>query len=157
MFIDDIRVYSKLKEEHEGNLRTILEVLRTKQLYAKFSKCEFWLDKVMFLGHVIFADGVYIDLSKTAAIMNWEPSKNVTEVQSFLGLTGYYQRFVQDFSIIASSLTKLLRKNLKFEWTPECQKSFDILKEKLITVLVLSLLVEEGKYVVYDVAEATRK
>ena len=94
VFIDDILVYYKSKEEHEGHLRMVLEVLRTEQLYAKFSKCEFWLDKVMFLGHVISAEGVYVDPSKVAAIVNWEPPKDVTEVRSFLGLEGYYRRFI---------------------------------------------------------------
>ena len=108
------------------------------------------MDKVVFLGHVISVEGVYVDPNKIAAIVNWEPPKTVTKVRSFLGLVGYYRRFVQDFSIIVSPLTKLLRKNVKFDWTPECQQSFEILKEKLITALVLSLLVERGKYVVYS-------
>ena len=108
------------------------------------------MDKVIFLGHVISAEGVYIDSNKITTIVNQEPPKTVTKVRSFLGLVGYYRRFVQDFSIIVSPLTKLLRKNVKFDWTPECQQSFEILKEKLITAPVLSLPVEGGKYVVYS-------
>ena len=150
VFIDDILVYSRTREEHEKHLKVVLEILRERQLYAKFSKCEFWLDKVIFLGHVISAEGIYVDPSKIAAIVNWEPPSSVTEVRSFLGLAGYYRRFVQDFSIIASPLTKLLRKNVKFLWTPECQQSFEILKEKLITAPILSLPVEGGRYVVYS-------
>ena len=90
MFIDNILVYSKLKEEHKEHLRTILVILRTRQLYAKFSKCEFWLDKVAFLGHVISAEGVFVDSSKITVIVNWEPPRNVTKIQSFLGVTQYY-------------------------------------------------------------------
>ena len=150
VFIDDILVYSRTREEHEKHLKMVLEILRERQLYAKFGKCEFWLDKVIFLGHVILAEGIYVDLSKIAAIVNWEPPSNVTEVRSFLGLAGYYRRFVQDFSIIASPLTKLLRKNVKFLWTPECQQSFETLKEKLITAPILSLPIEGGRYMVYS-------
>ena len=87
----------------------------------KFSKCEFGLDKVTCLGHVISAKEVYVDPSKIATIVNWEPPRKVTEIRSLLGLVGYYQRFVQDFSIIASPLTKLLRNNVKFEWNLNCQ------------------------------------
>ena len=112
VFIDDILVYSKSSVEHEEHLRIVLSILRDKQLYAKFSKCEFWLDRVIFLGHVISAEGVWVDPSKIAAIVNWEPPRNVTEVRSFLGLAGYYRRFVQDFSIIASPITKLLTKDV---------------------------------------------
>ena len=130
VFIDDILVYSKTSVEHEEHLRIVLSILRDKQLYAKFSKCEFWLDRVIFLGHVISTEGVYVDPNKIAAIVNWEPPRSVTEVRSFLGLTGYYRRFVRDFSIIASPMTKLLRKDVRYRWTPECQQSFEILKKK---------------------------
>ena len=107
--------------QHDENLSTLLEILRSKQLYAKFSKCEFWLDKVTFLGYIISADGVYMHPSKIAAIVNWELPRNVTEIRSFSRIAGYYRRFVQDFSIIASPLMKLLRKNTKFEWTLDCR------------------------------------
>ena len=150
VFIDDILVYSKSSKEHEEHLRIVLSILRNKQLYAKFSKCEFWLDRVIFLGHVISAEGVWVDPSKIAAIVNWEPPKSVTEVRSFLGLAGYYRRFVQDFLIIASPMTKLLRKDVRYRWTPECQRSFEILKERLTTAPVLTLPVEGGRFVVYS-------
>ena len=123
IFIDDILVYSRSKEEYIDNLRMVLQILRDKQLYAKFSKCEFWLEKVVFLGHVISAEGVYIDPKKIEAILSCKPPTSVYKVCSFLGFTGYYRRFVQNFSIIASPLTKLLRKNTKFVWNEECQNS----------------------------------
>ena len=91
VFIDDILVYSKSSLEHEEHLRIVLSTLRNKQLYAKFSKCEFWLDRVIFLGHVISAEGVYVDPNKIAAIVNWEPPRSVTEVRSFLDLASYYR------------------------------------------------------------------
>ena len=126
MFIDDNLVYSRTKDEHTEHLRMVLEISRERQLYTKFSKCEFWLDKIIFLGHVISAEGIYVDPSKITVIVNWEPPTSVTKIQSFLDLVGYYRRFVQDFSIIASPLTKLLSKNMKFIWTLECQQSFEI-------------------------------
>ena len=117
----------------------MLQTLRDKQLYAKFSKCEFWLEEVVFLGHVISAEGVYVDPKKIEAILSWKPPTSVHEVRSFLGLAGYYRRFVQNFSIIASPLTKLLRKNVKFVWNEECQGSFDELKAFLTSASVLTL------------------
>ena len=91
IFIDDILVYSKSKEEYEEHLKMILGILRAKQLYVKFSKCEFWLNKVAFLGHVILAEGVYMDPSKITGVVNWELPRNITEIRSFLGLVGYYR------------------------------------------------------------------
>ncbi|GJR13571.1 putative reverse transcriptase domain-containing protein [Tanacetum coccineum] len=124
VFINDILVYSKSKEEHEIHLREILETLRKEKLYAKFSKCQFWLQEVQFLGHVINSKGLKVDPAKIKALMNWQAPKNVGEILSFLGLTGYYQRFIQDFSKIASSLTKLRKKNALFEWGEEQEEAF---------------------------------
>ena len=104
VFIDDILVYSKTEEEHAVHLRLALETLREHQLYAKFSKCEFWLKEVAFLGHVISAGGISVDPEKIKAILEWKTPTSVTEIRSFLGLAGYYRKFVEGFSRIASQL-----------------------------------------------------
>ncbi|KAG8498138.1 hypothetical protein CXB51_007053 [Gossypium anomalum] len=150
VFIDDILVYSRDEEEHAEHLRTVLQILRENQLYAKFSKCEFWLREVGFLGHIVSAEGIRVDPSKISAIVNWSPPKNVSEVRSFLGLAGYYRRFVQGFSMIASPMTRLLQKDVKFEWTDECQQSFNRLKDLLTKAPVL-VQPEPGKeFVIYS-------
>ena len=110
VFIDDILVYSGNLEEHAEHLRRVLQILRERQLYATFSKCQFWLDKVAFLGHVISAEGISVDPQKIKAIVNWKPPMNVFEVRSFLGLAGYYRKFVEVFLKIATPLTNLLKK-----------------------------------------------
>ena len=124
VFIDDILVYSPTAEEHEHHLRTVLEKLAQHQLYAKFSKCEFWLQEVAFLGHVLSAEGVAVDPAKIEAMKEWDQPRNVTEVKSFLGLAGYYRRFFENFSKIARPMTNLLKKTKEFEWTLECEQSF---------------------------------
>ena len=149
VFIDDILIYSSSKEVHEQHLRTVLQILREQQLYAKFSKYEFWMEEIAFLGHIVSKEGVKPDPSKVKAIMEWEAPRNVTEIQSFLGLAGYYRRFVQDFSIFARPLTNLLKKNVQFRWTETCQKSFEKLKEALTTTPVLALPTGEGGFIVY--------
>ncbi|KAL0378461.1 UNVERIFIED_CONTAM: Transposon Ty3-G Gag-Pol polyprotein [Sesamum radiatum] len=149
VFIDDILVYSRSMEEHEQHLRIVLQILKEKELYAKLSKCEFWINQVVFLGHVISGDGVMPDPAKVKAIMEWRVPKNATEVRSFLGLAGYYRRFVEGFSIIAGPLTKLLRKGVVFQWTEQCQRSFDELKKRLTSTPILVLPSGSGGYVVY--------
>jgi hypothetical protein len=119
VFIDDILIFSKTEEEHEKHLRMVLEKLRSNQLYAKFSKCEFWLTEVAFLRHVISAGGISVDLSKVKDVLNWMPPTNASEIRSSLGLAGYYRRFIKDFSKIAKPMTKLLEKNKDFDWTKE--------------------------------------
>ena len=125
VFIDDILVYSKDAHEHEQHLRIVMETLREKKVYAKLSKCDFWLKEVSFLGYIVLTEGIRVDPIKIEAIVNWKPPRNVTEVRSFLCLAGYYRRFVKGFYVIASLLTKLLRKGVKFEWTDKCQNSFE--------------------------------
>ena len=137
-FIDDILVSSKDAHEHEQHLKIVLQTLREKKLYAKLSKCDFWLKEVSFLGHIMSSEGIRVDPTKIEAIVNWKPPRNVTEVRSFLGLAGYYRRFMKGFSAIASPLTKLLRKGIKFEWTDKCQNNFEQLKEMLVEAPVLT-------------------
>ena len=108
-------MYSKTIEEHKEHLRVVLQTLRERKLYAKFKKCEFWLDRVAFLGHVVTKVGISIDPAKVEAIVNWSKPTNVTEIRSFLGLADYYRRFVKGFSSLAAPLTKLTKKNIKFE------------------------------------------
>ena len=139
VFIDDILVYSKSKEDHVEHLRLVLSTLREHKLYAKFSKCEFWLEEVAFLGHIVSKDGVSVDPAKIKAVSEWPTPKNVTEIRSFLGLAGYYRRFVRDFSKIARPMTTLMKKEKRFEWTDECETAFQILKERLTTAPVLAL------------------
>jgi hypothetical protein len=138
-FIDDILIFSKMEEEHEKHLRLVLEKLRSNKLYAKFSKCEFWLTKVTFLGHVISAGGVLVDPGKVKDVLNWMPPTTASEIQSFLGLAGYYRQFIKDFSKIAKPMMKLLEKNKAFEWTTECQASFEELRKCLTSAPVLVL------------------
>nr|AAK92604.1 Putative retroelement [Oryza sativa Japonica Group] len=139
VFIDDILIYSRTKEEHEEHLRLALEKLREHQLYAKFSKCEFWLSEVKFLGHVISAGGVAVDPSNVESVTNWKQPKTVSEIRSFLGLAGYYRRFIENFSKIAKPLTRLLQKDVKYKWSEECEQSFQELKSSLISAPILIL------------------
>ena len=117
VFINDILVCSKSKEEHAEHLRIVLQVLRENKLFVKLSKYEFWLDKISFLGHIMSGEGIAVDLAKVEAVSDWPIPKSVTEVQSFLGLASYYRWFVKDFSKIARSLTKFIRKGEKFIWS----------------------------------------
>jgi hypothetical protein len=138
VFIDDILIYSKTKEEHVEHLRIVLTRLREHQLYAKFSKCEFWLDTIPFLGHILSAQGVAVDPSKVKDILEWKPPTTVHQVRSFLGMAGYYRRFIPDFSKIAKPITELLKNHVKFVWSFECNKAFEKLKRLLTTALVLA-------------------
>jgi hypothetical protein len=139
VFINDILIFSKTEEEHKKHLRLLLEKLRSNKLYSKFIKCEFWLTEVTFLGHVISAGGVSIDPGKVKDVLNWMPPTTASEIQSFLGLAGYYYRFINDFSKIAKTMTKLLEKNKAFEWIAECQASFKELKKCLTSAPILVL------------------
>jgi ribonuclease HI len=149
VFIDDILIYSKSAAEHEQHLRVVLEKLRTHRLYAKFSKCEFWLEKVAFLGHILTAEGVSVDPEKVEAVSNWRQPTNVGEIRSFLGLAGYYRRFIEGFSKIARPMTELLKKEKKFVWTEACEKSFQELKKRLTTAPVLTLPDNQRDFVIY--------
>ena len=124
VFIDDILIYSKSKEEHEDHLRIVLQAFRDHQLYAKFSKCEFWLTNVRFLGHVVSASGVSVDPKKVEAAMGWERSNSVFEIRSFLGFARYYRRFIENFSRLAMPMMKLTQNEVKFEWNDVCERAF---------------------------------
>jgi len=139
VFIDDILIYSENKEEHADHLRVVLEVLREHKLYGKLSKCEFWLDEVHFFGHVISAQGISVDPAKVETMLKWERPQTVTEVRSFLGLAGYYRRFVEGFSKMVSPLTQLTRKDQPFSWTDECEICFEDMKRRLTTAPILAI------------------
>ncbi|XXG62522.1 hypothetical protein AAC387_Pa05g0863 [Persea americana] len=149
VLIDDVLVYSKFKEEHEHKLRTSLQLLRDNQLYAKLSNCEFWLKQVAFLGYIISKDGLTVDPKKVAAVVNWGSPRNAAKIRSFLGLAGYYRRFMKGFSTIASPLTKLTRKDVPFVWNEECEKSFQELKSRLTTAPILTLPYGRGGFVFF--------
>jgi hypothetical protein len=138
VFIDDILIYSKTEEDHVDHLRVVLQRLRDHRLYAKFSKCEFWLNSVKFLGYTISSKGISIDPTKVQEVMDWKPTTSVHQIRSFLGLAGYYQRFIPDFSKIAKPMTELLKKEVKFHWDDKCEKTFHTLRKLLTTALVLA-------------------
>ena len=137
VFIDDILVYSKNEEEHAGHLHVVLQRLREHHLYAKLSKCDFWLKEIKFLGHTIPQAGIVVDPDKVQEVMNWKPPTTVRQIQSFLGLAGYYRRFIEGFSKIAKPMTSLLEKGREFKWDEKCQDSFDQLKKRLMSPPVL--------------------
>jgi hypothetical protein len=137
VFIDDIFIYSKSVSDHEKHLRLVLQKLRDNQLYTKYSKCKFWIDKVPFLGHIISNGGISVDLAKVKEIVAWSIPTTITEVRSLLGLVGYYWRFIEGFSKIAKPMTSLLEKGREFKWDEKCQESFDQLKKRLMSPQVL--------------------
>ena len=149
VFVDDILIYSRSKREHEGHLRIVLQLLRDHQQYAKFTKCEFWLTELRFLRHVVSASGVSVDPEKVEAVMSWERPKSVFEIRSFLGLDGYYRRFIEDFSQLATSMTRWTWKEVKFDWDDRCKEAFQDLKRRL-TLAPILIVPERGQgYTVY--------
>lgn len=149
VFVDDILIYSKNEEYHAEHLRMVLEVLREKKLFAKLSKCDFWLEEVSFLGHVISKGGVAVDPSKIEAMSRWEAPKSVSEIRSFLGLAGYYRKFIEGFSKLALPLTMLTRKGQAFIWDSKCEEGFQELKRRLTTAPILILPNPSKPFVVY--------
>ena len=131
VFVDDILIYSQSEWEHEHHLRIVLQLLRDHQMYAKFSKYEFWLTEVRFLGHVVSASGVSVDPEKVEAMMSWERPNSVFEIRNFLGLVGYYRRFIEDLSRLAAPMTRLTGKEIKFDWDDRCEEAFQKLKRRL--------------------------
>jgi hypothetical protein len=130
VFIDDILIYSKNEEEHAKHLRIVLTRLREHQLYAKFSKCVFWLEEIQFLGHVLSAKGIAVDPNKVEDILEWKLTTTV--------LAGYYRRFIPDFSNIVKPITGLLKNDIKFDWSSKCNEAFEQLKVLLATAPVLA-------------------
>jgi hypothetical protein len=149
VFIDDIMIFSKNEEEHDEHLRLVLQKLREDQLYAKLSKCNFWLKEVSFLGHIISEGGISVDPSKVKGVLSWNTLQNVSDIQSFLGLAGYYRRFIEGFSKIAKPMTELLEKGKTFEWMPRREASFEELKKRLTTAPVLTMPDMEKPFPIY--------
>ncbi|GJZ75610.1 putative reverse transcriptase domain-containing protein, partial [Tanacetum coccineum] len=146
VFIDDILIYSRNEKEH---LKIILELLKKEELYAKFSKCEFWINTVKFLGHVIDSSGIHVDPAKIEAVKNWASPTTPSEIRQFLGLAGYYRRFIEGFSKIAKPMTELTQKNQKFDWGEEQEEAFQLLKQKLCAAPILALPEGSEDFVVY--------
>ncbi|GJS77742.1 reverse transcriptase domain-containing protein [Tanacetum coccineum] len=155
VFIDDILIYSKNKQEHEEHLKLILELLKKEELYAKFSKCEFWIPKVQFLGHVIDSEGIHVDPAKIESIKDWTSPKSPTEIHQFLGLAGYYRRFIEGFSKIAKPMTKLTQKKVKFVWGDKQEAAFQLLKQKLCSAPILALPEGSEDFIAY--CDASKK
>ncbi|GKD16261.1 putative reverse transcriptase domain-containing protein [Tanacetum coccineum] len=149
MCINDIFINSKPKEDHVVHLKLILELLKKDKLYAKFSKCEFWLHEVYFLRHVVNDNGIHVDPSKIEAVKNWKAPKSPLEIRSFLGLAGYYRCFIANFSKIAKPLTSLTQKNKKYEWGAEQEEAFQTLKDNLCNAPILTLPDGPDDFVVY--------
>ncbi|KAJ9544591.1 LOW QUALITY PROTEIN: hypothetical protein OSB04_024298 [Centaurea solstitialis] len=149
VFIDDILIYSQSKKDHEQHLRLILDLLKAEKLYAKFSKCEFWIREVHFLGHVVNEEGIHVDPTKVEAIKKWEAPKTATEIRQFLGLAGYYRRFIANFSKIAQPLTTLTQKDKKFIWGEKQEETFQLLKHKLCNAPILALPEGTDNFMVY--------
>jgi hypothetical protein len=148
VFLDDILIYSKSEEEHEHHFRMVLQVLMECQLYAKLSKCSFYHKQIHYLGHIISKDGIAVDPEKIEAIREWLTPKNVTEVRSFMGLAGYYKRFIKRFSKIAHPITSLQRKGVKFQWTLYCEKSFQHLKQLLTSAPILRIIDSDEDFII---------
>jgi hypothetical protein len=149
VFIDDILIFSKNEEENNEQLRLVLQKLRENQLYAKLNKCEFWLKEVSFLRHIISEGGISVDPSKVKDVLSWKAPQNDSDIQSFLGLAGYYRRFIEGFSKIAKPMTELLEKRKTFEWTPRHETSFQELKKRLTTTPVLTMPDMEKPFLIY--------
>jgi hypothetical protein len=148
VFIDDILIYSKNREDHEEHLKLVLQVLREHNLYAKFSKCDFFQKQVHYLGHVISQEGVEVDPDKIICIMEWPTPKYVSDIRSFMGLAGYYRRFIKGFSKISCPITALHKKGVKFTRTSECEEIFQELKCLLTHAPVLNIADPDNDFLV---------
>nr|GFC00149.1 putative reverse transcriptase domain-containing protein [Tanacetum cinerariifolium] len=149
VFIDYILIYSKDEKEHEEHLKAILELLKKEELYAKFSKCEFWIPKVQFLGHVIDSQGIYVDPAKIESVKDLTSPKSPKEIRQFLGLAGYYRRFIEGFSKVAKPMTKLTQKKVEFKWGNKQEAAFQLLKQKLCSARIVALHEGNEDFIVY--------
>ncbi|GKC54459.1 putative reverse transcriptase domain-containing protein [Tanacetum coccineum] len=143
------KIYSKNKQEYKEQLKLILQLLKKEELCAKFSKCEFWIPKVQFLGHVIDSQGIHVDPAKIKSIKDWASPKSPTEICQFLGLAGYYRRFIEGFSKIAKPMTNLTQKKVNFEWGDKQETAFQLLKQKLCSAPILALPEGSKDFIVY--------
>nr|GFC28881.1 putative reverse transcriptase domain-containing protein [Tanacetum cinerariifolium] len=137
------------EKENKEHLKAILGLLKEEKLYAKFSKCEFWIPKVQFLGHVIDSRGIHVDPAKIESVEDWASPKTPTEIRQFIGLAGYYWRFIEGFSKIAKSITKLTQKGIKYDWGEKEENAFQLIKQKLCSALILALPEGSEDFVVY--------
>jgi hypothetical protein len=149
VFIDDILIFSKNEEDHDEHLCVVLQKLRENQLYAKLSKYKFWLKEVSFLGHIIFEGGISVDPSKVKDVLSWKTPQNISDIKSFLGLAGYYRRFIEGFSKFFKPMTELLAKGNTFEWTPRRKTSFQEMKKRLTTAPVITMPDMEKPFSIY--------
>ncbi|GJR89753.1 putative reverse transcriptase domain-containing protein [Tanacetum coccineum] len=149
IFIDEILIYSKNKKEHEGHLKLILRLLKEGKLLAKFSKCELWFSTVKFLSYVIHSEGIHVDPDNIESIKDWASPKTPTEIRQFLGLAGYYRRFIEGFLKIARPMTKLTQKSMEFDWGEKAEAAFQLLKQKLCSAPILALPEGSENFVVY--------
>ena len=149
VFMDDILIYSQSKMEREDHLRIVLQLLRDHQLYVKFSVCEFWLTEVKFFVHVVSASSVSVDPKKVEAVMSWERPKSVFEISGFLGLAGYYRRFIEGFSQLVTLMTRLTRKEVNFDWDDRCKEASQELRRRLTTAPILIVPGRGQGYTVY--------
>ena len=148
VFIDDILIYSKIEEEHKEHLKIVLQELREHQLFANFSKCDFLKDKIKYLGHVVTKEGIFVDPEKIRAIEYWLVPKDVTDVRSFMGIIGYYRRFIEGFSRIENPITFLQKKGKKFDQNQKCEESFKKLKTLLTSAPILRIADPNKEFVV---------
>jgi hypothetical protein len=149
VFIDDILIFPKTEEEHDEHLCYVLQKLRENQLYAKINKCDFWLKEVSFLGHIISEGVISVDPGKVKDVLSWNTLQNVSDIRSFLGLAGYYRRFIEGFSKISKPMIELLEKSKTFDWTPRLDASFQELKKRLTMAPVLTMLDMEKLFSIY--------
>ncbi|GJR87703.1 putative reverse transcriptase domain-containing protein [Tanacetum coccineum] len=142
-------VFMDLMNRAEEHLKLILELLKKEQLYARFSKCEFWIPKVQFLGHVIDSQVFHVDPAKIESVKDWASPKSATEIRQFLGLAGYYRRFIEGFSKIAKPMTKLTQKKIKFDWSDKAEAAFQLIKQKLCSAPILALPEGNEDFIAY--------